>query len=301
MRRKFIKNTGLTVGALPFMKYLNQMPQVQSGQIDLSIFATNWGFQGTTAEFCEKAKNAGYDGIELWAPMKDDQAAELMEAVDKYELKLCFLAGNWGKTFDDQFASYKAMVDQAIRLKPHFINSHSGKDFYSLDQNSAFLEYSFEQSAKSGIPIYHETHRGRMLYAAPVTRALMERYPQLKLTLDISHWCCVHESLLADQPEVVDMAIRRTDHVHARVGFAEGPQIPRPDDPKHETAVKAHFAWWDRVVEGKAARNEPLTMTAEFGPAGYMWTQPFTGEVLADNWEVNVMMKDLWDERYRQG
>lgn len=299
MRRKFIKDSSLTLAGLPFLKYLDAVPFSLPENSQIFIYATNWGFRGSVDEFCQKSKQAGYDGIEVWTPMTPEKVDELVKAVEVNGLKLGLLAGNWGNTFDAQLESYKQMINQALKLKPQFINSHSGKDFYSLDQNGQFLEYSFEASSREGIPIYHETHRGRMLYAAPIADKLMDRYNALRLTLDISHWCCVHESLLADQQEVVKRAIDRTDHIHARVGFPEGPQIPQPDDTTFAQAVKAHFDWWDEVVQLKVEKGTPLTMTTEFGPPPYMWTEPYSGNPLADNWEVNVQMKKLWMERYK--
>jgi hypothetical protein len=79
----------------------------------------------------------------------------------------------------------------------------------------------------------------------------MEKHSSLRLTLDISHWCNVHESLLNDQLETVKLAISRTDHIHTRVGHAEGPQVNDPRAPEWKDAVSAHFGWWDQVVEQK--------------------------------------------------
>ena len=64
-------------------------------------------------------------------------------------------------------------------------------------------------SKQSGVPVYHETHRSRMLFAAHVARKFIEAKPDLRLTLDISHWCNVHESLLQDQVATVAKALDR--------------------------------------------------------------------------------------------
>ncbi|GAB1483119.1 hypothetical protein MASR2M78_19350 [Treponema sp.] len=49
-----------------------------------------------------------------------------------------------------------------------------------------------------------------------------------------SRWCTVAESYLEDQKEAVDAALSRTDHIHARVGFPEGPQVGDPAAPEWE-------------------------------------------------------------------
>src|SRR5690606_5990217 len=129
--------------------------------------------------------------------------------------------------------------------KPLYINCHSGRDFYSIDQNLPFIRHTGNLSTANGVPVYHETHRGRMLFAAHVTRQYLEREPSLHLTLDISHWCNVHESMLENQDEAVRLALSRTGHIHARIGHPEGPQVNDPRAPEWETIVKKHLEWWD--------------------------------------------------------
>ena len=127
---------------------------------------------------------------------------------------------------------------------------------------------------------------------------LFENFPDLRLTLDISHWCNVHESLLADQKETVSMALDRTDHIHARIGHAEGPQVNDPRAPEWEQVVKQHLEWWDKVVERKKQNGERMTILTEFGPPDYMPTMAYTKHPLSDQWAINVYMMHLLRKRY---
>ena len=136
------------------------------------------------------------------------------------------------------------------------------------------------------------------MYAAHVTRKFIEKNPELKLTLDISHWCNVHESFLADQQETVDLALSRTEHIHSRIGHPEGPQVSDPRAPEWGDAVKAHFAWWDKVIERKKKNGERMTVLTEFGPPDYMWTLPYTRQPLSDQWAINVYMMQVFRKRY---
>jgi hypothetical protein len=137
-----------------------------------------------------------------------------------------------------------------------------------------------------------------MLYAAHVTRDFIHKYPELKLTLDISHWCNVHESLLDDQPETIELALQRTEHIHARIGYAEGPQVNDPRAPEWEGTVKQHFAWWDKVVERKKKNGETMTFLTEFGPPLYMPTLPYTLQAVSEQWAINVHILQLLRKRY---
>jgi len=160
------------------------------------------------------------------------------------------------------------------------------------------MDFSEKVSRETGVPIYHETHRGRILFAANIARPFIEKIPSLRLTLDISHWCNVHESYLDDQEETVALALSRTDHIHARVGHPEGPQVSDPRAPEWNTALQKHFAWWDKVVERKKKEGKRITFLTEFGPPDYMPTLPYTRQAVADQWAINVYMMEVLRKRY---
>jgi hypothetical protein len=193
------------------------------------------------------------------------------------------------------------MIDAAATntyQRPLYINCHSGRDFFSYEQNKAFIDHTIQVSKQTGILICHETHRSRILYSAPVARQFIEKIPELKITFDVSHWCNVHESLLQDQQETIDLTLSRVEHIHARIGHQEGPQINDPRAPEWDEIVKAHFAWWDKIVERKKRDGERLTILTEFGPPNYMPTLPYTRQPLADQWAINVHMMQLLRKRY---
>lgn len=306
-RRNFIVQSATAATAL-FLTPLNLFGAVKPGTeksskgFTLEIMAPYWGFNGSLTEFCKKAKADGYDGVELLWPSAVAEQKELFEALKKYQLSVGYLCRGDEKNAAAQLETFKKVLSDAVNnlgQKPSYINVHSGRDFFSYADNKKFIDFTIAYSAKTGVPIYHETHRSRMLYAAPASVPYLENNPGLRLTLDISHWCNVSESLLEDQPETVNLAISRTDHIHSRVGHAEGPQIGDPRAPEWKSAVDAHFAWWDRVVAIKKEQGKKLSMLTEFGPPSYMPTIPFTNQPVANQWEINVYMMQLWRTRYQ--
>lgn len=262
------------------------------------IMATNWGFNGNFEAFAAKVKADGYDGVEVWLPGDDKSRKEFLDAVQKHNLKFAFLCGGGDQDPAKHLAQFQEGFRAALALKPLYFNCHSGRDYFDFNTNKKFIDWSYQESKGSGIPIYHETHRGRILYSAPIAKNFIDASQDLKLTLDISHWCAVHESLLSDQPETVALALGRTEHIHARIGHPEGPQVNDPRAPEWEGAVKAHFAWWDKVVERKRGEGKPLTFLTEFGPADYMPALPYTRQPVANQWEINAYMKDVLRKRY---
>ncbi len=264
----------------------------------LFVLATNWGFEGSWEEFASRVKASGYDGVEVWFPGDGKNQAEFFAAMKKYNLQYGFLVAGSDKEPAKHLDQFKQSLSTAANSRPLYINCHSGKDFFSYEANKKLIDYSYNVAKDSGVPIYHETHRGRILYSAPIARNFIEATPSLRLTLDISHWCNVHESLLADQEETVALALSRTDHIHARIGHAEGPQVNDPRAPEWESAVKAHFEWWDKVVDRKRKDGQRLTFLTEFGPADYMQTLPYTRQPVADQWAINVYMMEVLKKRY---
>lgn len=307
-RRKFIKNTAI-MSVAPLLTSLEGYPQTNISAVkakagfELLFMQTDWGFQGSIEQFCSKTKSAGYDGIEVWW-VGDDKAKQrqLFDAIKKFDLQIGFMCGGYQASLKEHWDTFTKSIDAVCAnhyQKPLYINCHSGRDYFTYEQNKAFIDYTTEMSKSSGIPIYHETHRGRMLFSSHITKNFAEKNEGLRLTLDISHWCTVHESLLTDQKETIDYLLERVEHIHSRVGHPEGPQVNDPRAPEWETVVKAHLAWWDKIVERKKKDGERMTILTEFGPADYMQTLPYTRQPVADQWAINVHMMKLLKERYK--
>jgi hypothetical protein len=157
-----------------------------------------------------------------------------------------------------------------------------------------------EFSQNTGVKVYHETHRNKFSFAAHITKEYLQEIPGLQITLDASHWVCVAESFLKNQQEAMHLAIERTEHIHARVGYEEGPQVPDPRAPEWQPALNMHLNWWDKVVDRKRLEGADaiLTITPEFGPFPYMVSMPFTQQPITNQWEVNAYMMQLLRERY---
>lgn len=264
----------------------------------ISYFCTTWGQKtGSWDAFMMKVRNAGYDGIETSFPPSGEES-EFLECLDKYGLY--FIGQHW-ETSSADFELHRAEYINRLRsltsLAPISINSHTGKDYFSFEQNKALLDVAAEIAAETGIPIFHETHRGRFAFAAHITRSYLEQ-TSVELTLDVSHWCAVAESLLQDQAGALGAALDRTRHIHARVGFEQGPQVPDLTSPQYNSALQFHLECWDRVVLQLKDHGRPmLPVTAEFGPPPYM--QLYSAPEAADRqWQMNVDMMNLLKRRY---
>ncbi len=184
-------------------------------------------------------------------------------------------------------------IKSAVAYGPCRINMHTGRDYYPFQDNLRLFQRAAEVAQRAGVPIVHETHRGRALFSAPATAQFLTALPDLRIAADFSHWMVVHESDLCDQPQALALAVSRADHVHARVGFAEGPQVPHPLAPEWGRTLDRHVGLWRQVLAARRAEGlDELIVTPEFGPAPYMPTLPFTAQPVADAWRVNVEFRD---------
>ncbi len=258
-----------------------------------------WGLESLGyAEAARRVKAAGYDGMEI--AVWDGKYDEAVKAVRDNSLELVLMAFCVGNTFDEMKRSYRQWLDKTTSYKPLFVNSHTGKDFFTFEQNAELIRLAAEVQKQTGVRIVHETHRGRFTYSAPATQHYLANFPDLRLTADFSHWVNVAESYLADQPENVRRAIDRSEHIHCRVGQPEAPQVSDPRAPEWKDALETHAKWWDaiRTAQQKAGART-LTITCEFGPApGYLPTLPYTQQPVVSQWDVNVFMKDFLKKRW---
>ncbi len=268
-------------------------------QGDLEFFNTDWGRTVSWDTFCERTKAAGYDGIEIWFPSEAESQKKLKAALKRYDLKVGFLNGtNKSLPFEESLQQYTDHFKTLLSWNPAYINCHTGNDFFSMEQNKSFIDAANKIAKESGTPIYHETHRGRFSYNLPDTEKYINAIPDLKLTLDISHWMVVHESLLEHQDENLIPILKRSHHIHARVGHAEGPQVNDPEAPEWEKALHRHIDIWEKVILQKwAESSKAVTITSEFGPPDYMQTLPYTRVPVANQWKANVFIMQAIKKR----
>lgn len=267
--------------------------------MNLSIFCPTWGMNETDWKTkLLRIKDAGYDGVETGAPLDKDQCYLVKNLLEDLGLKLILQQWTEGKDVQQHKDSLQEQMERNALLGPLFVNSQTGKDYFEVEDMIELLQYSNEVAAKFDIEIYHETHRGRFAYSAHATARFLDALPELFITADFSHWCCVSESFLDDQKEDLSKAISRTRHIHARVGYPEGPQVTDPRAPEWKEALEYHLEWWDQIVD--LNKDKIITITPEFGPVGYLHTLPFTNLPVADQWDINCFMKDMLKERYPQ-
>lgn len=277
--------------------------------MELDFYCPRWGSEDISwPAFTDKVKASGYDGVEVYPLNAPEEKKQLLNQLDEKGLKLILLHSEMveGKNF----ASYKLALErnlyelatyQTTSLRPQFITSQTGREYYTQDQMAECFAICDRISEETGIKIIQETHRNKWSYAAHVVKDYLVKFPKLELALDFSHWVCVSESFLQDQQEAIDNAIDHGTHLHARVGHLQGPQVTDPRAPENNEALLYHLSWWDRWVRNLLAEGAPVaTITPEFGPHPYMNYSINSEKPIADQWDINCWMKDQLKERFAE-
>lgn len=266
-------------------------------KLQLEFYCTRWGSENIPWKvFIDSVKSAGYDGIEYGIARDTSKAIldQVWNLANKQGLKII---PHHYDTVTTNFLEHQQQFEAWFELIADYdaekINLQTGRDCFDFASNQKLINFAESYKNSNNIRVVHETHRKRCLFAAHVAQAILAKNPKLCLTLDISHWLCVAESFLSDQIDAVNLAIQRTEHLHARVGYPQGPQVSDPRAPEWETAVSAHLSWWRAVAKRLSNIDRILTITPEFGPPPYMPCHPYSARPCASQWDINLYMMHL--------
>jgi hypothetical protein len=181
----------------------------------------------------------------------------------------------------DHVQSFHEQVLSALEMKPILINCHSGVDCWNEEQAVSYFQQvlALEVELNTTVKIVHETHRQRLLYSPFQAKTLLSNplLQNLKINADLSHWVCVCERVFnPSEPRDrwwSDLLRLVADHchmIHARVGYAEGPQIPDPRATIWSHEVNSHLLWWETIWTSlESAEDRLLIIEPEHGPTPY--------------------------------
>ncbi|WP_428390136.1 sugar phosphate isomerase/epimerase family protein [Mucisphaera sp.] len=252
-----------------------------------------WGVTDPVEDCFARFKAKGYDGVEFPSAdkMTQDVTAETLRgALETHGLMSSLQTFTAGTTVAEHVRSFREELDLVLPFKPARLACHSGADWFSVKDAIGFYREIVKIEQDLGITVAHETHRGRVFYNPWTTRDVLQEVPEVKVLCDYSHWVCVCERI-PDEPEIFELCADRCEHLHARIGYAEGPQVTDPDAPEFAEQRAAHEGWWRQIWDKQRERGDSVTtVTPEFGPPPYLHTLPFSEKPVAD-------LEDLCDRQ----
>lgn len=249
-------------------------------------------------EFIAEVIKEGFSGAEMFLQPQNEFSRQFLLELENTRVshpEFAFIALQLTFPQNESVDAYISKMiknfEEIAAMQPDFINSHTGKDYYSFDDNCRIIEAAMNVGVKSGIRILHETHRGRFSFHAATLLPYLNKFPEMELVGDFSHFCTVSESMLEDQDEIIKQIIPHVAHIHARVGYEQGPQINDPAAPEWKKHLNQFIVWWQEIVDTAKNKNKKIfTVSPEFGPAPYMPSAPYTQAPLSNQWNNNVFM-----------
>ncbi len=173
---------------------------------------------------------------------------------------------------------------------------------YRLSECIPYIEGWRRLAREAGIPVHVETHRDRMTTDLFFTLKLLDCFPDLRLTADLSHYVVGREFAWPVATENHAMMHRLLDNtwgIHGRVASREQVQV-EISFPQHQGWVELFMGWWEygmRSWRRRAGPDARLTFLVELGPPTYAITGA-DGYELSDRWQESLtmmrMVRELW-------
>ena len=191
----------------------------------------------------------------------------------------------------------KPVLELVARLGADHVNLQPNVRPYRIEDCVPLLEVWRRLADEADVAVHVETHRDRMTTDLIFTLQLLDCFPDLCLTADVSHYL-VGREFAWPVDEVNHAMIHRildnTWGIHGRIASREQVQISL-GFPQHQAWVELFMGWWEYAIRSWRKRAKPdavLTFLCELGPAPYAITGP-DGAELSDRWEEALKMKDM--------
>ena len=203
------------------------------------------------------------------------------------------------KTVDD----LKPVLDLVAELGCDHLNLQPDVRPHTVEECIPYIDGWRRLATDAKLPVHIETHRDRMTTDLFFTLRLLDYFPDLRLTGDLSHYLVGREFWFPVGEENHKLMHRVLDQCwgfHGRVASREQVQV-QISFPHLQHWVKLFMDWWEYGIRSWRRRAPPdatFTFLCELGPPEYAITGP-DGYELSDRWQEALQMKDmirrLWD------
>jgi hypothetical protein len=198
----------------------------------------------------------------------------------------------------------KPIIEHVQEFGADHINLQPDVRPYRLEDCIPYIEGWRRLADDAGIAMHIETHRNRMTTDLFFTLHLLDCFPDLRLTGDLSHYLLGREfawPISEDDHALMRRVIDQCWGFHGRVASREQIQI-QISFPTHKDWVDLFMGWWEygfRSWRRRAAQDATLTFLCELGPPEYAMTDS-QGYELSDRWVEAGMMKDMIRDLWRR-
>jgi hypothetical protein len=253
------------------------------------------GLEWSLDEKLEMIRAAGFDGCGVRFADRDfvRQVTGFLRAHGMHWQAQCY-----PRTVDE----LKPIIEHVQEFGADHINLQADVRPYTLQDCVPYIEGWHRLAADAGIALHIETHRDRMTTDLFFTLHLLDRFPHLRFTADLSHYLVGREFAWPVSEENHALMHRILDNTwgfHGRVASREQVQI-QTSFAHHRDWVDLFMRWWEygfRSWRRRAGADATLTFLCELGPTPYAITGA-DGYELSDRWQealtMNEEVRALW-------
>lgn len=247
------------------------------------------GHEWSLDEKLEMIRAAGFDGCGV--RFADLEYARTVTAFLR-EHGMSWQAQCYPRTVDD----LKPILEHVQELGADHVNLQPDVRPYRIEECIPYIEGWRRLAADAGVELHIETHRDRMTTDLFFTLHLLDCFPDLRFTADLSHYLVGREFAWPVDDANHALMHRILDNswgFHGRVASREQVQV-QLDFPQHQGWVELFMGWWEygmRSWRGRAGPDATLTFLCELGPSPYAITGA-DGYELSDRWQEALKMKD---------
>ena len=248
------------------------------------------GFERSLEKKIAMILDAGYDGASVLVTdaAVATRTAALLRPHGKSIEGICF-----PRTVE----ALKPALEVAARIGVHHLNLQPNIRLRRIEDCAPYIEGWLKLAEEANFPVYFETHRDRMTTDLFFTLDLLDRYPDLPLLGDLSHFLVGREFEMPISEENHAYMRRVMDNCwafHGRVASREQVQI-EISFPHHQIWVDTFLNWWRYGFESWRRRAKPdatLAFSCELGPQPYAITGR-DGNDTTDRWREALILRDL--------
>lgn len=242
-------------------------------------------------------REAGYDGIAINLGAADlDTAYKTLPLFEQHGLGCVINA------FPASMEDMLPVLEMAKEFNALSVNIIAQVIPSSVDEASLMVQDWMEEAEKEGVTIEFETHRNSVTNDLSYTTQLLDAVPDMRLSVDLSHYVVEREFALpvsGEDQQMVEKILQRADAFQGRVASAQQIQL-QLEFPQHQQWVVQFLDWWEagfRHWRKRAADNDTLIFQTELAPPEYAMTGP-DGMEMSDRWQESLIMKgwveDIW-------
>jgi len=149
--------------------------------LPLKTIRHTWGIEEAWEVAFPKIKKEGFDAVEIPLALVRAYGVEKFKSLLKENgldyVAMLFTDGplaysqkadnpnNDFLSVQQHITEFQNQLNDVAELNPLFVNTHSGKDWFSLEEGVEFFEAAVKAAKDANLRVCHETHRGRILYS----------------------------------------------------------------------------------------------------------------------------------------